>query len=263
MLLQAAPGAASPAAAVAAALAVPAAVPPVLLGRLQLSWQEWLRSHSSDERLPSPQPPPQLSRALAVSTQQLDLSCLHSIAQQQLGCTAAAADMDADGGSSGSMQRQSYVLPAAPAWQQGSNGLAAAASAATVHITLHGSRLAEVQLQASTTAMLAVLQQQLEVCVQAAAAAAGAPAGDATVAPSLLAPHQAEAAAAAAGALVQELDASIEWVEALLREKLALGSAERRQRAAPDPSTVRRTQAAALVAAAGTDACLLHLLDQS
>ena len=246
------------AAAAAAALAQPTAAPPVQLGSLQLSWQEWLRSYGADQQPPAPPTRQLLSRALAVSVGRLDLACLHSIAQQHLGCTAAEADMDADGGD-GTGQR-SYLLPS-PAAAGGQHGIAGAPAAA-VHITQHSPQFAEVQLQAGSAAMLDVLQQQLQAGVQAAAAATGAPAGDCTVAPSLMAPQHAAAAAAAADALVQELDASIEWVEALLKEKLALGSAERRQRAAPDPASAWRAQATALAAAAATDACLLRLLDQ-
>lgn len=262
----AAAGAAGVAAA-AAVLDAPAAAPPVLLGRVQLSWQEWLRSHTPQgtaQQPPAPPPRPQLSRAVAVLTQQLDLACLHQIVQQQLGCSPATADMDAerDSSSSGGMPRQSYMLLGAVQQDGGSLAAAAgAAAAAAVHVTQHSPHFAEVQLQSHSTHMLCVLQQQLQQGLRRAEQAAGVPGGDATLAPSLLSPQHSAVAAIAGDALVAELNASIEWVEALLKEKLALGSRERRRRAAPDPAAARGTQAAALAAAVATDGCLLRMLD--
>lgn len=240
-------------AALAAALTGPHAAPPLLLGRVQLGWQEWLRSHSSDgaaSEPPAALQPPQVSRALAVEAQQLDLGCLHQIAQQRLGCTEA--------GGSGSGSSRVYLL------KGGASGAAAASgtapTAVALRITQHGAHFAEVELTAGSRFMLDVAAQQLEQGLRQAAAAAGLPAGDARLAPSLLSPQHTQLQAAAADALVAELDASIEWVEAVLKAKAAAGSQLRRHKAAPDPAATRRAQAAALAAMAHADAAMVLLL---
>ena len=268
----------------AALLEGPAAAPPVPLGRVQLSWQEWLQSHAAEAAactLPVPLPAQQQhSRVLAVSAEQLDLLCLHSIVQQHLGLSAAkpagqavaaaAAAAAEAGGGGGTSQSSLYTLtgPMPPGRQQhaangGGTVQAAAAPAASVSITQHGSQFAEVRLHASSSQLLEVLQQQLAAPLHQAAAAAGAPADDAHLRPSLLSLQHAERQAAAADCLVTELDASIAWVEALLKEKLALSSQARRQKVPPDPAAVRRAQAAALAAMAVTDGALIRLLTEA
>ena len=265
----------------AALLEGPAAAPPVPLGRVQLGWQEWLQSHAADAAARTlPVPPPaqqQHSRVLAVSAEQLDLLCLHSIVQQQLGLSAAkpagqaaAAAAAAEAGGGGSTAQSSlYILPGPtlPGLRQhAANGgavPAAAEAAASVSITQHGSQFAEVRLHASSSQLLEVLQQQLAAGLHQAAAAAGAPADDAHLRPSLLSPQHAQCQAAAADCLVTELDASIAWVEALLKEKLALSSQARRQKVPPDPAAVRRAQAATLAAMAATDGALVRLLTEA
>ncbi|PRW56219.1 hypothetical protein C2E21_4976 [Chlorella sorokiniana] len=257
----------------------PAAAPPVPLGRVQLSWQEWLQSHGAGPAarplLVPPPPPQQHSRELAVSTEQLDVQCLHSIVQQQLGLAPAppaeaaeeaAAAAAGAGSSDGSVQQSLYILPGGlPHEQQQQQQPAGAppAAAASVGISQHSSQFAEVRLQASSAQLVEVLQQQLSAGLRQAAAAAGAPADDALLRPSLLSPQHAQRQAAVADCLVRELDASIEWVEALLKEKLALSSQARRQKVAPDPAAVQRAQAAALVALAATDGALIRMLTEA
>ncbi|KAI7840369.1 hypothetical protein COHA_005913 [Chlorella ohadii] len=265
----------------AALLEGPAAAPPVPLGRVALSWREWLQSHSADAAArPLPVPPPpaqQHSRVLAVSAEQLDLQCLHSIVQQQLGLVpaapasaaheaAAAAAGAAAGGVDGAAQLSLYVLPGPIPYQQQqqhSAGSPAPKAAASVGITLHSSRFAEVRLQAGSEQLLEVLQQQMAAGLRQAAAAAGAPADDPRLRPSLLSPQHAQRQAAAADCLVRELDASIEWVEALLKEKLALSSQAQRHKVPPDPAAVRQAQATALAALAATDGALIRMLTES
>ena len=243
----AAAAASSSPAALAAALAGPTALPPVLLSRVQLPWGEWLRSHTQDSQAPPSPPPAELHRrVLAVEAQELGVCCLCDIVQRQLGCTPAAADGDAARG--GGMQRRSYVLQS-PTEQ-----------AAAVHITQHSSTFAEVELCCGSARMADVLQQQLALGLRQAEAAAGVAAGGTRLSPSLLSPQQASLQAAAAGALVEQLSASIEWVEALLKEKLALSSQLRRHKAAPDPAAVRQRQVEALAATAAASGAMVRML---
>ncbi len=253
---QHASSAAAPAAAAAAPLAAPPASPPVHLGRVHLSWQEWLQGHSRP-LLPQPAQPERWRhrRALAAASEQLDLGCLHRIVQDQLGCVPAvqpAGDSEQAG--------QLYALPDLS--EQPGSGVPC--PTAEVSITQHGSSFAEVELRSSGIRMLGVMEQQLGRGLAAAAAQAGAPADAASLMPSLLSPQHAQQAAVAADALVSELDASIEWLEVLLKQKLAVGSQQRRQRpdAPPDcwAAEARRRQASALTAMAVTDACMVDLL---
>ena len=60
---------------------------------------------------------------------------------------------------------------------------------------------------------------------------------------------------------MEELDASIHWVETLLKEKLALDSQQRRHKAAaPGPAAVQQAQTDALVAMAATDGLMVGIL---
>ncbi|KAL4420065.1 hypothetical protein ABPG77_004330 [Micractinium sp. CCAP 211/92] len=248
--------ASSAAAAAAAPLAAPPASPPVHLGRVHLRWQEWLQGHTRPPLPQSAQPERWRHRsALAAASEQLDLSCLHHIVQEQLGFVPAVQPAG-----SSEQAGQVYALPG-PSEQQGCGMPPATAE---VSITQHGSSFAEVELRSRGTRVLGVMEQQLGRGLTAAAAQAGAPADAASLMPSLLSPQHAQQAAVAAGALVSELDASIEWLEVLLKQKLAVGSQQRRQR--PDaPSDcwaaeARRRQASALTAMAVTDACMVDLL---
>lgn len=255
----------SAAAAAAAPRAAPPALPPVPLGRVHLRWQEWLQSHSRPLL-----PQPALSerwrhrRALAAASERLDLSCIHRIVQKQLGCipagnTAESPDPCQAGGSQ-HLAAQLYVLPGPPTQQS----CGPARAAAEVQVTQHGGSFAEVELRAGSRQVLSVMEQQLGQGLAAAAAQAGTPAGAVSLVPSLLSLQHAQQVSTAADALVSELDASIEWIEALLKHKLALGSQQRRQQqdAPPDcwAAEVRRRQASALTAMAATDASMVELL---
>ena len=248
----------------------PAAAPPVLLGRVQLSWQNWLKSHGSQasgrQAAVQPPSPRRERRVLAVQSQQLDLRCLHQLAQQQLGCAPAAAGPASGDGADRLAEAQVYTLQrgvqqgAAPQ-HAGSLPPPPPAAAATVRITQHSRQFAEVELLAGSTHLLDVLQQQLGEGLRQAALGAGLPAGNASFEPSLLSPRHAQQTAAAAEALVEELDASIHWVETLLKEKLALDSQQRRHKAAaPGPAAVQQAQTDALVAMAATDGLMVTLL---
>lgn len=256
-------GAVAPAA--AAPMAAPPAFPPVPLGRVHLRWPEWLRSHS---RPPLPQPEELVHwrhhRAISAASEHLDLSCLHRILCEQLGCTppteaaAGHASNQAGGGQQAAVQR--YVLPGPSAQHSGST----ASEAAEVRITQHDIGFAEVELHAGSTQMLDVLEQQLGRGLAAAASQAGAPEGAVSLTSSLLSQQHVQQAGAAVDALVAELDASIEWMEALLKQKLALGCQQRRQRPDVPPdcwsAEVQHRQAGALAAMAATDACMVELL---
>ncbi|KAL4457847.1 hypothetical protein ABPG75_012712 [Micractinium tetrahymenae] len=254
-------------AAAAPPMAAPAAPPPVRLGRVQLRWQDWLQSHNRPPLPPAVQQEPwPHRRALVAASEQLDISCLHNILQQQLGCMPAAEPRGGVAADRGTSNEQAaakwHVLPGPPAQQpgqQGGNPAAAAApaaeppaAAAAVRVTQHGSGFAEVELQAGSPQVLDVMERELGLGLTEAAAAAGAPPGAVRLAPSLLSPQHAQQAAAAADALVTELDASIEWVEALLKQKLAIGSQQRRQRpdALPDCWAGESALPAAVAAAA-------------
>lgn len=253
---QHASSAAASAAAAAAPLAAPPASPPVHLGRVHLRWQDWLQGHTRPA-LPQPAQPKRWRhrRALAAASEGVELSCLHRIMQDQLGCVPAvqpAGDSEQAG--------QVYALPG-PSEQPGSG---MPCQTAEVSITQHGSSFAEVELRSGSTRVLGVMEQQLARGLAAAALQAGAPSDATSLVPSLLSPQHAQQAAAAADALVSELDASIEWLEVLLKQKLAVGSQQRRQRldAPPDcwAAEAQRRQASALTAMAVTDACMVDLL---
>ena len=249
----------------------PAAAPPVLLGRVQLSWQDWLKSHGSQasgrQEAVQPPPPRQERRVLAVQSQQLDLRCLHHIAQQQLGCAPAAA-VPASGGDDDDRLASAQVYTLQRGAQQGAAPQHAGSlppipspPAATVRIVQHSRQFAEVELLTGSTHLLGVLQQQVEEGLRQAALGAGLPAGDARLEPSLLSPRHVQQTAAATQAFVEELDASIHWVETLLKEKLALDSQQRRHKAAaPGPAAVQQAQTDALVAMAATDGLMVTLL---
>ncbi|PSC71523.1 hypothetical protein C2E20_5168 [Micractinium conductrix] len=144
--------------------------------------------------------------------------------------------------------------------------------AAAVRITPHGPQFAEVELRAGSTQLLDALHAQLAQGLHhaagapaAPAAAAGAPPGSVRLEGSLLAPGSAAAVSGAAESLVAELDACINWVEALLKQKLVLDGTMLRPGGASAPGVAaaeaQRRQAAALTAMAATDARLVSLLD--
>lgn len=231
------------------------AAPPVQLGRVQLSWAEWLTSHSRPAALVSEQPQEQHGIVLAVASQQLDLQCLSHITQQRLACTRVAAPAAAG------RSQLAFVLRGPPSPAAAMSSVPGDVSLATVGITQHSRQFAEVHLEASNALMLGVLQQQLSEGLRQAAREAGLPPDDAAVQRSLLSPRHAQQQAVAAEALVQELDASIAWVETLLKQKLALDSRQRRHKvAAPSDAEVLQKQAAALTAMAATDECMVSLL---
>ena len=178
-----------------------------------------------------------------------DAYCLHE-ALQQLG--AAPLPAAEAGAGSGAPQRLAYSL-APPA----GGGAAAGRLAGLATATWHSPGFAELALQGEDPGALLQLRVQLERGLAAAAAAAG---GWATLAPSALEPAAAERAVAAAGALLAETDACVEWVEAVLRERLALGTQHARSKLPTDPAGVLRAQGAALAAAAAADASVLGLL---
>jgi hypothetical protein len=225
-----------------------ASTPPVFLGRVQLAWVEWLRSHSvcqpSAIRLPA-EPREQHTVVLTVSAQQADLACLRSIVQQQLGCMPIDDAAVAEGGPP--VELFALQGPASPA--------------ATVNVTLHDSHLAEVRIQAAKAQLLSVMQQHLIAGLQQAARKAGAPSDDVAIGCGQPGPQHAEQAADPADTLVHELEVEIAWVEALLHEKLALDSYMRRHKVAgPTAGDLRERQSAALAAMAVTDDLLIHTL---
>ena len=247
----------------------PAAAPPVPLDRVQLSWQVWLRSHgrppaAAATQQQQQQQRQQVSRALAATSDRLDLACLPQIVQHRLGCVPAPASggSSRDGRGSGV---QTFVLP-------GPAGVQADPPAAAVRITPHGPQFAEVELRAGSTQLLDALHAQLAQGLHhaagapaAPAAAAGAPPGSVRLEGSLLAPGSAAAVSGAAQSMVAELDACINWVEALLKQKLVLDGTMPRPGGASAPGVAaaeaQRRQAAALTAMAATDARLVSLLD--
>jgi hypothetical protein len=240
-------------------LAAPAvAAPPLLLGRVQLDVGEYLRSHSGSHQptfQPPVCPPKQHRVALAVETKRLDLRCVSSIAQQ-LGFVPAVPAVSAAPGGGGTSHH--FVLQGAAA---GSS--AALPATAALRIAQHSSAFAEVLLQSSSCQLLAVLEEQLGAALVQVAQQAGLPSDEVTVQPSLLGPEYAQQQAAAAVAFVEELDASIEWVETLLKEKLSLDSQHRRQKVpGPGLARVREVQGAALAAMAATDGHMTSLLRQ-
>jgi len=236
-------------------------------------------------------------RVLAASLQLpgFSLDCLHEVLQQQLGlqpvpagsavtaagasAAAGAADVASCGNRWATAPAQTYVLPAAPdhhsrlqhQQQHPQHQQAEPALAAVVMVVPCGSDFADVQLRASSAQLLDGLQQRLEASLQATAAqpAGGAAArggsdgsGSASAValrPSLLSAQHAQQQAAAMDATVQDLTASIEWVEALLQEKRALESHWRQQKQAPDPATIHQRQAASLAAMVASGASIAAL----
>jgi hypothetical protein len=225
----------------------------MLVGRVQLSWADWLRSHSQPTPLPIGPTSQQSTVTLTVISQQQDLSILPDILQQQLGCVPASNAEDTS-----SSDRQTFMLPGTSGGGTGGSSSSPDA-AALVQLRPRGSRLAEVHVQASSAQLLDVLQVQLERCLVATSQQAGLPPTDASVQRGPLA-EQAAQQQAAADALVRELDASIDWVETLLIQQAALDSQHRRNKLAlPSAEQVQQKQCAALAAAMHTDDLLIQL----
>lgn len=218
-----------------------ARAPPAFLGRVQLSWAEWLRSLSavqlSTVQLPAEQQE-QHALVLLISSQHTDLACLRSVVQQQLGFAHERGAAAADG------RAELFALGGA------------AAPAATVSVALQDSHSAEVRVGAADARLAGVLRQQLVAGLQQAAREAGAPLDDVQVSCGL---QSSAEEAAAADALVCELDAAIAWVEVQLQYKLALDSHMRRcKAAAPTTKDVGERRSAALAAMAATDDHLMR-----
>lgn len=177
-----------------------------------------------------------------------EVGCLHS-ALLQLGAQALPLAQ----GNTGSPPQSSYALPLAPV--HGSSSTAAASVQAAV--TWHSAHFAEVALQGDDAGLLHAAAAQLERGMQADVAHRAR--GRVALQPSMLHAQAAEQAVRAAGALLTETDACIEWVEALLRERLALASQYSHSKLPSDLGGVLARQQGALAAAEATDACLVGL----
>eukprot|EP00887_Chlorella_sp_A99_P001427 scaffold8.g1427.t1 len=240
---------------------------PLHCGRVQLRWAEWVQSHvarsapaAADEASCEPsdsRQPWRHARSLAVET---EAACLpHLLPELFLRLGFAPR-----GAAAAASQRLFQLGPAS-------------APMASLQLRLHGEHFAEVDLGADSWGLLQELERQLRRGVDegAAAAARGAAPGTAGVPPppslrtgaaavgaTTLGAQAAAQQAEAADALVQELDACVAWVEALLRERLALD----RQMAGlppaqpPAPRAARAAQQRALIAMAATDCRLAGLL---
>ncbi|GAB4820612.1 hypothetical protein N2152v2_007658 [Parachlorella kessleri] len=185
---------------------------------------------------------------LVVQSGATDLYWLLDALFQQLGL----APLPANRPFCGARHQACYSLPAAAT----PSPPAAAVPAAYVQITWHSACFAELALQADDQLLLHALGEELTSSMQRAAELVGV---IVEVQPSILNEQQAQRAAGAAGSLLAEVDACIDWVEALLREKVALGSQCLRDKLPSDVDGLLIKQDQALVKALVADLAVAEL----
>lgn len=187
---------------------------------------------------------------LVVQCEGADLGCLLAALEQLAAAPlplppAPAARIPEDS----QRRRTAYSLPSVLDSGGAGGGGAAGATGGRAVVTWHSARFAEVVVESDDAALLGRFTAQLQRGVRAAARQAG---GTASVQGSTLMPQHAHRAAAAAEALLAEVDACTEWVEALLREKAALESAHAASKLPSDVAGLLRAQRAALEAGVAT-----------